>query len=52
MVDHQARDLEVRRWNFLLKSEIIISQGTDYKFVPHYQFDDRLVGLVVTMPYY
>ena len=45
MVKRHASDLEV--WgsnpnpgsNFLLKSKIVISQGTNYKFVSTYEFD-------------
>ena len=43
MVDCQARDMEVRGSNpglvriFLLKSKIVISQDTNYKFVSTYK---------------
>ena len=45
MVEHQARDPDIRgsnpgsSSNFLLKSKILISQATNYKFIFTYQFD-------------
>ena len=47
MVEHKARDLQVgilvQVRIFLLKSENVISQGTNYKFVFTNQFDLEII---------